>query len=128
MRIDPPPSLPWARGTTPVATAMAAPPLEPPAERCGAQGLRAGPPLTSASVVGAMHSAGTVVRAKGNRPAASKRSTSMALPAKRMSLHSASPMLEGRRSQARPESFNRNGRPPNTPVGRQAAARASAAS
>lgn len=43
-------------------------------------------------------------------------------------LHSASPMLEGRRSQARPESFNRNGRPPNTPVGRQAAARASAAS
>ncbi|CPK38814.1 Uncharacterised protein [Bordetella pertussis] len=30
---------------------MAAPPLEPPAERCGAQGLRAGPPLTSASVV-----------------------------------------------------------------------------
>ena len=43
MRIDPPPSLPCANGTSPAATATAAPPLEPPASRDGSQGQRAGP-------------------------------------------------------------------------------------
>jgi len=31
MRIEPKPSLAWARGTMPLATAAAAPPLDPPA-------------------------------------------------------------------------------------------------
>lgn len=79
MRIDPPPSLPWASGTMPAATAAAAPPLEPPDERLKSQGLRVGPPLRRASVVGAMQNSGTVVRAKAIRPAASKRSASVAL-------------------------------------------------
>src|ERR1700682_1968500 len=30
MRIEPPPSVPWARGKTPAATHAAEPPLEPP--------------------------------------------------------------------------------------------------
>jgi hypothetical protein len=30
MRIEPPPSPPWATGTIPAATAAAEPPLEPP--------------------------------------------------------------------------------------------------
>src|SRR5699024_6712694 len=39
IRIDPAVSVPRAVGTTPVATAAADPPLEPPAERSGAQGF-----------------------------------------------------------------------------------------
>ena len=42
IRIEPPPSLAWATGTIPEATAAAAPPLDPPAERDGSQGLRVG--------------------------------------------------------------------------------------
>jgi len=42
MRIDPPPSLPGAAGTSPLATAVPAPPLEPPAERLRSHGVRAG--------------------------------------------------------------------------------------
>jgi hypothetical protein len=32
IRIDPPPSVAWATGTSPAATAAAEPPLEPPVE------------------------------------------------------------------------------------------------
>src|SRR5690554_2915519 len=40
IRIDPPPSLAWATGTTPAATRAAAPPEEAPEEYCRFQGLR----------------------------------------------------------------------------------------
>ena len=40
MRIEPPPSLAWAMGNIPAATAHPAPPLEPPGDRAGSQGLR----------------------------------------------------------------------------------------
>jgi hypothetical protein len=43
MRIEPPPSLAWAIGTMPAATAAAEPPLDPPVERFVSHGLRAGP-------------------------------------------------------------------------------------
>jgi hypothetical protein len=43
MRIEPPPSLAWATGTTPDATAAADPPLEPPGVWSVFQGLRVGP-------------------------------------------------------------------------------------
>ena len=43
MRIEPPPSLAWPIGTMPAATAAAEPPLEPPGEWPGSQGLRVGP-------------------------------------------------------------------------------------
>src|SRR6266498_4484366 len=49
IRIDPPPSLPRATGARPAATAAAAPPLDPPADRDRSQGVRAGGP-TSVSV------------------------------------------------------------------------------
>jgi hypothetical protein len=42
IRIDPPPSEPGATGSRPVATAAAAPPLEPPAPRSRSYGVRAG--------------------------------------------------------------------------------------
>ena len=43
IRIDPPPSLAWANGTLPDATAAAEPPLEPPVECSGFHGLQLGP-------------------------------------------------------------------------------------
>ncbi len=45
MRMDPPPSLPWAAGARPAATAAAAPPLDPPADRARSHGVRAGGPI-----------------------------------------------------------------------------------
>ena len=49
MRMEPPPSLPWAAGARPAATAAAAPPLDPPADRDRSHGVRAGGP-TAVSV------------------------------------------------------------------------------
>ncbi len=49
MRSEPPPSLPCATGTTRAATAAAAPPLDPPADRARSHGVRAVGP-TSGSV------------------------------------------------------------------------------
>ena len=45
IRIDPPPSLPCAAGASPAATAAAAPPLDPPADRLRSHGVRAGGPI-----------------------------------------------------------------------------------
>src|SRR5260370_39621913 len=42
--MDPPPSLPWATGARPAATAAPAPPLEPPADLDRSHGVRAGGP------------------------------------------------------------------------------------
>src|SRR3954452_15901733 len=44
IRMDPPPSEPWATGTRPAATAAAAPPEEPPAIRVRSHGVTAGGP------------------------------------------------------------------------------------
>ncbi len=49
MRMEPPPSDPGATGTSPAATAAAAPPLDPPAVRVGSHGVTAGG-ATSGSV------------------------------------------------------------------------------
>ncbi len=43
MRVDPPVSVPKAKGTTPRAIAAALPPDDPPATRAGSKGLRTGP-------------------------------------------------------------------------------------
>ena len=42
MRMDPPPSVPTARGPSPAATAAEAPPLEPPGVRSRCHGFRVG--------------------------------------------------------------------------------------
>ena len=44
MRTDPPPSLPWAIGTIPAATAAAEPADDPPATRSRFHGFRVGRP------------------------------------------------------------------------------------
>ena len=43
IRIEPPASVPSATGPTPLATAAAPPPLEPPGVKLGSQGLRVTP-------------------------------------------------------------------------------------
>ena len=60
MRIEPPPSLPWASGTMPAATAAAAPPDEPPGVRSVSQGLRVGPKRRG-SVTGRIPNSGRFV-------------------------------------------------------------------
>jgi hypothetical protein len=60
MRSDPPLSFPWAAGTIRAATAAAAPPEEPPAERAGSHGFRVGP-RSSGSVVPRIPSSGVFV-------------------------------------------------------------------
>src|SRR6266516_3961699 len=60
MRVEPPPSLPWAIGTMPAATAAAEPPLEPPGVRPRSHGLRVGP-WRRDSVVGRIPYSGRAV-------------------------------------------------------------------
>ena len=69
MRIDPPPSLAWANGTIPDATAAAAPPLDPPGVRVVSHGLWVGPHAIG-SVVGTLPSSGLFVRPAITSPAA----------------------------------------------------------
>ena len=68
MRIDPPPSLAWANGTIPEATAAADPPLEPPGECSRLQGFRVAPHAIG-SVVGRLPNSGLLVRPAMFRPA-----------------------------------------------------------
>src|SRR5215472_18832656 len=69
MRIEPPPSLAWAAGTMPAATAAAAPPDEPPEVRDKSHGLRVGPNMAG-SVTGSSPISGVLVLPKITRPAA----------------------------------------------------------
>ncbi len=57
MRMEPPPSPPWAMGTMRAATAAAEPPLEPPGVRERSQGLRVAP-KSRGSVYGARPNSG----------------------------------------------------------------------
>ena len=74
MRIEPPPSDACAIGTSPAATATAAPPLDPPGEWSVFHGLRVGP-HASGSVVGRLPNSGLLVRPAVTSPAARKRPT-----------------------------------------------------
>src|SRR3954454_17032382 len=73
MRIEPPPSLAWATGTIPDATAAADPPLEPPVERVVSHGFPLGP-YALGSVVGRIPSSGVFVLPIVTKPACLKRS------------------------------------------------------
>jgi hypothetical protein len=68
MRIEPPPSLAWAAGTIPDATAAAEPPDEPPVVRCKFHGLSVGPVATG-SVTPAMPNSGVLVLPNSAKPA-----------------------------------------------------------
>jgi len=74
MRIEPPPSLAPAIGTTPAATAAAAPPLDPPGVWSRFHGLCVGP-KTSGSVNATSPNSGTLVLPKVTSPARLNRAT-----------------------------------------------------
>ena len=77
MRIEPPPSLPWAAGARPAATAAAAPPLDPPGVRVVSHGLRHGP-FSSDSVTAVIPSSGVFVFPITTKPASFSRRTTAA--------------------------------------------------
>ena len=77
-RIEPPVSEPSASGAYPAATAAADPPLEPPGTRDGSRGLRVGP-NAEFSVDEPMANSSRLVLATGTAPAASTRSTTVAV-------------------------------------------------
>ena len=67
MRMEPPPSLAWAAGTIPDATAAAEPPEEPPVEWPVFHGFLVGPKRCG-SVVGRMPSSGVFVLPQMTNP------------------------------------------------------------
>jgi hypothetical protein len=76
MRIEPPPSLPWAIGTMPAATAVPEPPDEPPLVRAGSHGLRVGPKRL-VLVHGRIPHSGSVVVPTITKPASLNRRTTL---------------------------------------------------
>src|SRR6185503_17422642 len=68
MRIEPPPSLPCAIGSSPPATAAAAPPLDPPGVRAESHGLTQAP-FSSDSVCAIVPSSGVFVLPRMTKPA-----------------------------------------------------------
>jgi hypothetical protein len=76
MRVEPPPSLPWASGTMPAATAAPAPPDEPPLVRSGSHGLRVAP-KRFVFVQGRIPHSGIVVVPTITKPASLRRRTTL---------------------------------------------------
>ena len=74
MRVEPPPSLPWAIGTMPAATAAPDPPDEPPGVRSVSHGLRVAP-NRRVSVTGTIPNSGSVVVPTITKPASLMRRT-----------------------------------------------------
>src|SRR5689334_12987532 len=95
MRIDPPPSLAPAHGTTPAATAAADPPDEPPGVRSGFHGLRAGPHATG-SVMPFAPNSGVLVLPNTTSPASTQRWTTVACSAAGVDIHAREPDEVGR--------------------------------
>src|SRR5262245_66652365 len=74
MRIDPPPSPPWAIGAIPAATATPAPLEDPPGVRSGSHGLRE-TPSAGLSVNGTVPNSEAAVWPSSTNPASPKRCT-----------------------------------------------------
>ena len=112
--IDPPPSLAWAIGTMPAATAAAAPPLDPPGVRSVSHGLRVGP-CAIGSVTGKLPSSGLLVRPRLIRPASRSRLTKVMSCTARggLAASAALPLVIGIPASGAQRSFNRNGTPRN---------------
>ena len=100
MRIEPPPSLPWATGTMPAATAAAAPPDEPPGVRCRSHGLRVGPKMR-ASLTGSTANSGSVVVPTITNPASRRRRTTWWSWSATLSCSSSQPNVRRRPRTAR---------------------------
>ena len=114
MRVDPPPSLAVAIGTSPAATAAADPPLEPPGVRSRFHGLRV-TPQALVLVKLSVPNSGAAVFPTGTAPAARNRATwteSAATPPRPM--YGNEPCEVGMPAQSS-RSFTPNGTPANGP-------------
>ena len=128
MRIEPPPSLAWAAGTMPVATAAAAPPDDPPVLYPVFHGFRHGP-VDVGSVVATRPSSGVLVRPTITNPASLYRVTRLASSSavKSASLRAWTPPWWGCPASVAHRSLMSMGTPRNGPSGRSGeAARTSA--
>src|SRR5919197_5361244 len=76
-RSEPPRSVPWASGPSPVASATAPPPVEPPGVRAGFHGLRV-TPNTALKVLAPAPNSGVLVLPTMMVPAAFSRATTSA--------------------------------------------------
>src|SRR5580704_6370316 len=121
MRIDPPPSLAVAIGTSPAATAAAAPPLEPPGEWAGFQGLRVAP-NPRGSVTGSKPNSGVFDLPTMIRPARSIRRITSDVYVATFALNAPEPNV-CRTPATGSRSLTRNGTPANGPAGRGCDAR-----
>ena len=92
MRIEPAPSLPWARGPSPAATAAAPPPEEPPGVRPWRHGLWL-VPATRLLVSPFQPNSGVLLLPSSTPPAASRRSTTGASKSGTQSRDSSEPMV-----------------------------------
>ena len=115
LRSEPPMSEPSASGTMPAASAHAAPPLDPPAEREGSTGLRV-TPKTVLKVWEPAANSGTLVLPTKTAPARRTRSTSSSSWSATWSARTGEPKVCGQPSSAW-VSFTANGRPCSGPVG-----------
>src|ERR1700692_1408060 len=112
IRIEPPPSLPWAIGTIPADTAAADPPLEPPVVRVGSQGLRLGPKRRG-SVVGKRPDSGVLGLPGLVSPARLSRTTNSLSWSDTKSRRNAEPAHIRVPAYEAKRSFRRNGTPRN---------------
>jgi hypothetical protein len=126
MRMDPPPSLPEARGRRPPATAAAEPPEEPPGVRCGSQGLCV-VPWSLVCVKLTPPNSGAVVWPTGTAPASRSRVTCVLSQSDSRSRKTNEPSVEGQPSTAS-SSLIAIGTPPKGSDMSAAAAAARAAS
>ncbi len=110
IRIDPPPSLACAIGTTPAATIAAEPPLEPPGVCSRFQGFRV-TPCSSGSVTGEPPNSGVFVLPQTTRPAAFIRTTNSVSICETLSRSARHPSLKGAPAYSARRSFRRNGTP-----------------
>ena len=111
MRIDPPPSLPVAMGSSPPATAAAVPPDDPPGVRAWPQGLRV-VPCSSVDVQLMPPNSLAAVCAARTAPDARNRVTDVWSCSATRSLKITDASVDGQ-SFTRSSSFTPNGTPPN---------------
>ena len=125
LRNEPPMSEPSASGSMPEASAAAAPPLDPPAERLGSAGLRVVPKIVLKVCEPAANS-GTLVRPSSTTPAPRIRSTASVSSSGTKSAWSGEPKVV-RQPATGWVSFTANGSPCSGPTGSPAASHSSAA-
>ena len=114
MRIEPPLSVACVAGKIPLATAAAAPPLEPPALCSVFQGLRVGP-LNAGSVDTFMPNSGALVRPAITKPALRRRVTSSASKSNTLSAKKRLPWVSGMPLTGACRSLMKYGTPANGP-------------